>query len=256
MALPDPESPPVHSSQEEHNALVISFLAVRQTLGWLGLFLPVALLAYASLPGHRLEDSISDFYYTGMGDVFVGTLCAIGVFLLSYTGYEPLPGERLSDKWLARTAGAAAILVALFPVRHPDYPFCTGNPPICLQLGFAGHSEIIHYVAAGTFFLCLALFSLFQFTRGERGTDGRLRWSVKATIYVLCGTAILANLVALVPYYRADPAARAAAADRHYLFWVETVAVLAFSISWLTKGKALAGLVAMARKATGMLAGS
>lgn len=256
MTPPDPESPPVHSSQEDHNALVISFLAVRQTLGWLGLFLPVVLLGFASLPGNRLEQSISDFYYTGMGDIFVGTMCAIGVFLLSYTGYEPLPGEHLSDKWLARIAGAAAVLVALFPVSHPDYPFCTGEPPVCTSLGFAGHSEIIHYVAAGTFFLCLALFSLLQFTRGERGPDGRLRWTAKAAIYVLCGTFILASLMALVPYFLADTEARQAAAARHYLFWVETVAVLSFSVSWLTKGKALAGLAAMARRASGMLAGS
>lgn len=256
MALPDPMVRTVHSTQEDHNALVISFLAVRQTLGWLGLFLPLVLMVYAMLPGHRLENSISDFYYTGMGDVFVGTMCAIGVFLLSYTGYEPLPGEHLSDKWLARIAGAAAVAVALFPVHHPDYPFCVGEPPVCTQLGFAGHSEVIHYVSAGVFFVCLALFSLFQFTRGERGEDGRLHWSAKATVYVLCGTAILASLVALIPYFLAGPAVRATAADRHYLFWVETVAVLAFSTSWLTKGKALTGLAAMARKATGILAGS
>lgn len=256
MAGSDPASPAVHSSQEEHNALVISFLAVRQTLGWLGLFLPAALLVYSGLPGHRLESSISDFYYTGMGDIFVGTMCAIGVFLLSYTGYEPLPGEHLSDKWLARIAGAAAVAVALFPVHHPDYPFCVGEPPVCTQLGFSGHSEIIHYVSAGTFFVCLALFSLFQFTRGERGPDGRLRWTRKAAIYVLCGTAILACIVALIPYLMAAGPAKAQAADRHYLFWVETIAVLAFAFSWLTKGKAMAGLLAMARRATGILAGS
>lgn len=254
--MSDHPAPPLHAAQEEHNALVLSYLAVRQTLGYLGLFLPISLAAYAALPDHRLEPSISAFYYTGMGDIFVGIMCAIGVFLLSYTGYEPLPGERLSDKWLARVAGISAILVALFPIHHPDYPFCVGEPPACTQLGFAGHSEVIHYVAAGSFLICLALFCLFQFTRGERGADGRLRWSRRTAFFVACGTVILACVTSAVPYSLASPAMKAAAAERHFLFWVETIAVLAFAQSWLVKGRALSTLISMARRTTGVLSGS
>lgn len=53
---------------------------MRKAVGWIGTLLPVVLITgnvilfTASLPG-----SMSGYYYTHMGDVFVGALCAIGV---------------------------------------------------------------------------------------------------------------------------------------------------------------------------------
>ena len=67
--------------------LVLSYLAVRQCLGLLGLSLPVSLYLYARVFGGAMQPSISEFYYTSMGDWLVGTLCAIGVFLFAYKGY-------------------------------------------------------------------------------------------------------------------------------------------------------------------------
>ena len=101
-----PAAPTPPARQEDENALVISFLAVRQALGYLGYLLPLSLLAYAVTAPGRLEPSISDFYYTPMGDILVGILVAIGIFLVTYTGFERKPGELLSDRWLARIAGA------------------------------------------------------------------------------------------------------------------------------------------------------
>ena len=41
----------------------------------------------------EFQGSMSAYYHTGMRDIFVGTLCAIGVFLLIYGLWYPLQGN-------------------------------------------------------------------------------------------------------------------------------------------------------------------
>ncbi len=246
--MSDLQPPADHSGQE----LVLSYIAVRQALGYLGYFLPAALLIHAALPGHRLEASISDYYYTSMGGVLTGTLSAIGVFLISYRGYDAEPGERLSDKWLARIAGVAALSVALLPVHREGYPVCTGEPRVCWVFGASAHAEILHYAAAFVFFLCLALFSIVQFPRGERDGEGRLEWTARTFVFLTSGATILAMMVAILPYFLAGPEVRADLSANHYLFWCETIAIIAFATSWLTKGRAVRTLLgAMSRMGGG-----
>ncbi|OYX45160.1 MAG: hypothetical protein B7Z02_02640 [Rhodobacterales bacterium 32-67-9] len=225
------------------NSLVLSYVAVRQALGYLGCFLPLALMIHAIHPGHRLEASVSDYYYTSMGGVLTGTLSAIGIFLVAYCGYERAPGEWLSDKWLARIAGAAALAVALLPISRKGYPLCIGEPRVCWIFGATAHADFLHYAAASVFFLCLALLSLVQFPRGERDSEGRLRWTGRTFIFLLSGTAILAMMVAIVPYFLTGAATKAALLANHYLFWCESIAIIAFATSWLTKGRALRTLM-------------
>jgi len=72
--------------------------------------LPIA-LAVGGLLIFRtgIQPSLSAYYYTGMKNVFVGTLCAIGVFLFSYRGYSK------KDNIAANIAAFCAIGTALFP---------------------------------------------------------------------------------------------------------------------------------------------
>ena len=143
-----PAAPTPPARQEDENALVISFLAVRQALGYLGYLLPLSLLAYAVTAPGRLEPSISDFYYTPMGDILVGILVAIGIFLVTYTGFERKPGEFLSDRWLARIAGAGAIGVALFPIHRAGYCGFDAPGPSCLLFGMTWHRNYLHFGSA------------------------------------------------------------------------------------------------------------
>ena len=74
---------------ESKNALVISYLTLRKIIGFLGISFPVVLFLVAVIFFQTgLQSSVSKYYHTVMGDVFVGTLCVIGFFLLSYKGYE------------------------------------------------------------------------------------------------------------------------------------------------------------------------
>ena len=61
---------------------VVSYLTLRQMIGWIGLLMPIAV----RVGGYLMErihttDSISAYYYTSMRDVFVSTLVLVGILL-------------------------------------------------------------------------------------------------------------------------------------------------------------------------------
>src|SRR5687768_8481485 len=87
---------------------------LRLGVGLVGIWLPFVVTFGYSLHVGRftLPSSISGAYYTNMRDVFVGSLSAVGVFLLFCR-------TSLAADILGTIAGLAAIAVALFPAR-PD----------------------------------------------------------------------------------------------------------------------------------------
>jgi hypothetical protein len=225
---------------------------LQQFLGYLGASLPIVLLLFAWLSGFGLEPSISDFYYTPMGDVLVGVLCAIGVFLLFYRGYDPLPRERLSDRQVSFVAGIAAFGIAIFPVHREHYIPCNLAKPDCLSFGLTIHPNWFHYGSAAVFFICLAVFCLVLFTRGDRSESGAILWTGRNRFYAGCGIAIVVSIIAMAPVAMVGSATRERLAELHYLFWWESLGVFAFAASWLRKGRApeavMRGMRAVARR--------
>ena len=62
--------------------ITMSYLGLRKSIGFIGLLVPIVLLiAGVFFLEGRIQPSISHFYYTPMGNYFVGLMCAIGVFL-------------------------------------------------------------------------------------------------------------------------------------------------------------------------------
>ncbi|MBN9790244.1 MULTISPECIES: DUF998 domain-containing protein [unclassified Pseudonocardia] len=193
---------------------VLSYLGLRRAVGVIGILLPFVLVAGdLALGGDGLRDSISRYYYSPMRDVFVGSLCAVGVFLFCYRYERP-------DNRLANITGTAAIAVALLPTR-PDGAATTAATVV----GY------LHLAAATVFFAGLAWFCLVLFTRGESGTRSK---AARNLVYRVCGATIVTCLVlaaldaALVP--------DAVAERLHTLFWLEAVAILAFGVAWFVKG--------------------
>jgi hypothetical protein len=212
---------PVASDSDATSGLVISYLVLRRAVGIIGTALPFVLVAGRwLLDGWGIQPSISAYYYTSMRDVFVGSICATGVFLLSYRGYE-------------RADDLAGNLACLFAV---GLSLCPTAPPSGASAAQTLVGQI-HLVFATAYFLTLAYFSLVLFRKTH--PNGRMteRKKQRNVIYAVCGYAILAciGLVGIDFAFLRGSALQAL----DPVFWLETVAVLAFGISWLTKGEAI-----------------
>jgi hypothetical protein len=214
------------AKQTPDQGLVISYLQLRKAVGILGILLPVALAIGVPVLSecNVLQNSISDYYYTKMGNVFVGTLCAVGLFLFSYKGYER------KDNIAGNLACLFAVCVAFFPTYGP------APSSICntLQRHSSSFSSTFHDISAALFFLTLAYFSLFLFTiKSPNPTREKL---LRNKIYKTCGYTILACILTLFIYAQI-PALRSALRDYKPIFILETIALWAFGSSWLTKGE-------------------
>ncbi len=199
----------------DHQYLTYSYLALRKAVGWIGIILPFALVSggHIIFKEKLILKNISIYYHTGMRDVFVGALCAIALFLFFYRGY---------DKWDNRagnTAGFMAVLIALFPT---------------VESGPYDLSAWIHLIAAGSFFIVLSWMSVFRFTRHViHPTRQKI---TRNKIYVSCGITMVVSMAAILIFLlffdKDHP-------HSGFVFWFETLALLAFGTSWLTKGGTL-----------------
>jgi protein-S-isoprenylcysteine O-methyltransferase Ste14 len=204
----------------EETMLVHSYLFLRRGIGVIGLALPfVLVLGKLIVDGGGLLSSISGYYYTDLRDVFVGSMCAVGIFLLSYRGYDRI------DEIASNLAAVAAFGVAFFPTTPTD-PTHTDR-----VIG------TLHVVFAGVFFLTLAYFCFFQFTRTDNATPTR-RKIQRNGVYLACGVVIVAGLVLIVVF---GLFLSSQAAPIRPALWLESAAILAFGVAWLTKGEAILG---------------
>jgi hypothetical protein len=121
-----------------------------------------------------IPGSLSGFYYTHMRNLFVGAMCAVGVFFVAYRGHD-----RWDDRF-TNLAGLAAIFIALFPTMPPYYSKSPNGPDkfftsanqcgpstqITYHLS-SNQSSIrnVHVVSLLVLFLMVFLMVLVQFTR-------------------------------------------------------------------------------------------
>ncbi len=126
-------------SNNQKQDLIHSYLALRKAVGWMGILLPFVLMLglFLFFQADRILKSISQYYHSGMRDVFVGTLCGIALFLFFYRGYRSYWNKINWDLWITNIGAVLAIGIALFPAPH--------NNPI----DWVG---IVHYVCAISFF--------------------------------------------------------------------------------------------------------
>lgn len=200
---------------EHEPSYVRSYVFTRFAIGVLGISLPVLLvlgepLLFDGQPFPR--GSLSAYFYSGVREIFVGGLWAIGVFLVVY--------KFLDFSWeslLSSLAGMAAMLVAVFPTERPG----DGVPltPWQAKLG-EGVVSGIHYATAAVFIGLLVPIVLF-FARDEER-----KWRSFHTVsaaFIVFG-AVLAAFAGIT----GDP-------NRGVLYG-EGIAVWAFGASWLAKG--------------------
>jgi succinate dehydrogenase hydrophobic anchor subunit len=212
--------------KEDNNNLVLSYLALRKAVGFLGIALPVVLILGAILIGNcsGLQASISDYHNTAMRDVFVGILCAIALFLFAYSGYDKL------DFWMAKAAGLLGFFVAIFP----DDPDLTNPCTIQCMQNIPGWMSTVHFISAAVFLLILAYFSIFLFTKtgGKPITPEKKKRNL---IYRICGYTIIACLVLLAIYFLMS--LQDELGKYSPVLILEALALWAFGFSWVVKGE-------------------
>lgn len=215
-----------------------SYLLVRTAVGVVGMALPTLLFLsdWFFLKGSpAVRDSLSAYYHTGAGDLFVGGLCVVGCLLITYMATQ----KRSWDYVLSTVAGLAVLGVALLPTWLPDHGqrvLCgdgTGEPLACTPLQRSLGEQLVatvHFASAGVFILSLAaLCFIFAARDGRHGklADERLHRGcgvaiLGAVLLFLVGEAAGIELLGLTPLYVA-----------------EVASVYAFGLSWFVKGRDL-----------------
>ena len=224
-----------------------AYTFLQLVVGIIAVALPLGVWAIDRIiDGQHLRGSISHYYYGRSGGVFVGSLCALAVFFLAYD-YRPRPGFE-ADNRLSNVAAAAAAAVALFPTAY--------------NLASAGRGQravaTVHIVSAVVLFGCLAVFSLWHFTKSsiDDNVSNSNRWTRlkqqlpriykyvgteakgslrrrKNVVHRACGWLIVASMLFIAVNN---------AVGWHLMFGGEAAAVEAFGVSWLVKSDWIAFL--------------
>jgi hypothetical protein len=206
---------------------------LRKFVGILGIMLPVLLYTVLYIyNGYATPlESISHYYYTRAGSIFVITLSLLAVFLLIYKGKAP------GDFLLSTAAGLFALCVVIFPTNNLNGIADVNGKHIVLTLmPDSDFRKGFHFLSAGIFLLSLAFMSIFIFTKSnlppkQRPLEKKIRNRLSRTcgaLMLLAMAIIFAGWKGLIPdpFYTND----------HLTFWMETVAVESFGVSWLVKG--------------------
>jgi hypothetical protein len=235
------------SNTPEH--LARSYLFLRKSVGVIGIATPFVLVIGTMILGNSfvIKDSISSYYYTVTGNIFVGSMCASAIFLICYR-YEHL------DDFVSTAAGAFAIGVALFPTAP------TGQQT---AIGWA-HG----------FFAAFFIFSLAIMARIFRKTDpdptkkptcekllrNKVYLSCSITIFACVGLLILiaiiqnlTSILAIIQNLTSIPLLKSFhpilwlesvlwlewLKPLNPVLWLECIALWAFGFAWFVKGETI-----------------
>ncbi len=216
---------------ESTRTLVVSYLGIRRAIGLIGLFLPILLGPVGWFVfGIEIQDNMSSYYHTHLRDVFVGAMCAIGIFLFCYRGYDWI------ESWTANIGCVSALGVALCPLDANSEPLN--------QSSITGY---LHTLSGGAFFLTLAFYSLYHFPSVKQEKyEVAPHEAQRNFIYRASGVVILLSVVTMGIYLFLIPAEWVNASNQfNLLFWGEWIAVWAFAAAWLTKGRAILADIAV-----------
>jgi hypothetical protein len=218
---------PVAAQESAPASLVMSYLLLRVLIGVIAVLLPFVLILVDWPIGHGFQSSMSSYYYTAMRDTFVGALCAIGVFLVSYDGYDP------PDRVITDVAGLCIICIAFFPTTPASHPTARQSLIGDLHLTFACTAFVLLSVMAFRFAKReptppgLPLWQRVRYAFGFTGSGGSRGPRLERLVYRASGLTILICIILIRPLSGA----------RYSLLVLEAVMLVAFGLSWFVKGR-------------------
>jgi hypothetical protein len=208
---------------------------MRRAIGILGITFPLILVAGSSLFGEceKVQISISAYYHTNMRNIFVGLNCAVALFLFAYRGHD----------WMDNLAGYLGCIfvlgVAFLPctISVPDPPCLV---PASGQNSLVGN---LHNLSALFYFLILIIYTLFLFPKthldkhsGEKLNMGAQKRK-RNVVYYVCGSLMTLALLMIVVYIVFLENRFPVLKNLNPVFWLESIVLLSFGFSWLTKGQ-------------------
>lgn len=184
-----------------------AFLVLCFGIGLIALITPIVLPLVGGYKGHY---SISYFYHVeGTRDIFVGLLCATGVFLILFQGLSKWENHILS------LAGVFLILVALVPTGTDQ---CAGE-------AFTWHAGF-----AVAFFACLFIVAIFfAKSRLDYILWPPLRKRFER-LYTIAGVLMIGLPLSAYVLHFFDTQDCS-----HAIYWIEVGAMLSFSMYWFVK---------------------
>lgn len=205
-------------SKQPVSSAVISHLTLRKTLGILGILLPIILVVGTIVCGEyeKIQDSISQYYYSNMGDIFVGILFTYALFLFAYKGYD----------WKDNLAGHLGCFFALGVALLP----CNSDNEIISTL---------HVVSAVLLFSTLAYFSIFLFTKSKHEKPLPQKKKIRNRCYRACGFTIIGSIILMFVYSIFLKGKYDGLDNLKPIFSLETLALWSFGLSWIIKGEVL-----------------
>jgi hypothetical protein len=222
-------SDPVTARGSAPVPVVMSYLLLRVLIGVIAVLLPFVLVLVNNALGHGLQSSMSGYYYTAMRDTFVGSLCAIGVFLVSYDGYD------LADRVVTDAAGLCTICIAFFPTTPGGQRTARQVLIGQFHLGFACAAFVLLSVMAFRFAKReptppgLTWWQRIRYAFGFTGPGDGLAPRWERIVYRASGTVILVCIILIAPL----------SGTRYSLLVLEAVMLVAFGLSWFVKGRKL-----------------
>jgi hypothetical protein len=195
------------------NDQIIPYYTLRILIGAAGILLPILLVIgkLISQNSFKLEYSISDYYDNSTsGDILVGVLFALAFFLVSYKGYAAI------DSIAANFGCTFALGVALCPTTSSN--------------------KFVHYAHFGFAFLLFSVFiffSIYLFRKSSAHPTKQKKNRNK--VYLICGIIMIACIVTIAAF---EILVAAEVREKlHPVFWFESLALVSFGFSWITKAE-------------------
>lgn len=194
------------------NDQIIPYFTLRILIGAAGISLPILLVIGKLIAENslRLEYSISDYYDNSTaGDILVGVLFSLAFFLVSYKGYARI------DSITANLGCAFALGVALFPTTSKN--------------------TLIHYAHFAFAFLLFSVFIFFSLYLFRKSVPHPTKQKKNRNrVYLVCGILMILCIlgIAVSQIFEVDP-------NLHLVFWLESIALVSFGFSWITKAEVL-----------------
>ncbi len=199
-----------------------SYVSLRLGIAIIAIVLPVLLLLIGILLEEPMRESMSAYYHMSSEtrDVFVGILCAIGVFLHLYKGFSNL------ENYLLNAAGIFAVMVAVFPMDACKVNVCDAAAVAASAQGVdvLGLHLTLHGASAVLFFISIAAVCVFCAHSTLHFMENQPRESLYRLIYRILGGLMIALPVGIFLFFQ-----------KSNTFFAEAAGVWVFSGYWIVK---------------------